>query len=81
MPLLPNRNRYWASNKLLLPLVQDNLEPWYENCEPLKRIEVEHGTLLYFEPMPAIAVWAGEPISFFHGSVPEFTDVDSEIVA
>jgi hypothetical protein len=48
MPTFPGKKRYWPSNNLKVPKIEDNPEKWYELVKPDWQIETEHGRFLRF---------------------------------
>jgi hypothetical protein len=49
MPTFTNKQRYWVSKHLELPLIENNPEQWYHHVEPDWWCEFENGTLLRFD--------------------------------
>lgn len=49
MPVFQNKQRYWVSKHLELPLIENNPEKWYQHVEPDWWCEFENGTLLRFD--------------------------------
>jgi len=49
MPVFENKQRYWVSKHLELPLIENNPEKWYQHVEPDWWCEFENGTLLRFD--------------------------------
>lgn len=49
MPLFSNKNRYWISNNLLKPVIENNPQRWYEHIEADRTYPVDHGIFLEFD--------------------------------
>jgi hypothetical protein len=47
MPLFSNKNRYWPSSGLKLPVVEQN-PTWLKNEKPIHKIILDYGILLFF---------------------------------
>lgn len=56
MPVFPSKNRFWASQKLSKPIVQDNPETWYITETPDYKSENEYGQHLVFKKGSSVLV-------------------------
>ncbi len=45
MPMFPGKKRYWSSNNLKVPYVEDNPSEWYANLTPLREYISDYGTI------------------------------------
>jgi hypothetical protein len=50
MPQFHNKHRFWTSNGLSRPRVEDNPADWYLRETPLQTYVTEYGVVLYFPP-------------------------------
>jgi hypothetical protein len=48
MPMFNNRQRYWVSKGLKLPIVEDNPAKWYLHAKPDWEIDTDNGRILKF---------------------------------
>ena len=49
MPIFWGKHRFWSSNDLVLPTVEDNPKPWYQGKTPLWSKENDYGITAFYE--------------------------------